>query len=86
MRTSFDIPDGLYRTLKVRAGVTGISMRELVLQLLERGLKVAQPEAKTPGRADDPPIIIPSDGIPIRALSRDQMASIEDEEDRQKYA
>lgn len=86
MRTSFDLPDNLYRTLKVRAGLTGLSMRELVIELIERGLNLVQPDSKALGRRDEPPVIVPSDGIPIRALSKQELRRLEDEEDRQKYA
>jgi hypothetical protein len=38
MRTSVDFPDVLFRHLKARAALEGTSLRELVLQLIERGL------------------------------------------------
>ena len=86
MRSTFDLPDNLYRTLKVRAGLSGVSMRELLVELIERGLKAGIPEAGASGRSDEPPVIIPSDGIPIPALSRAELTRIEDEEDGAKYA
>jgi hypothetical protein len=35
MRTTIDLPENLYRTLKARAGLSGITMRQLVQQLIE---------------------------------------------------
>lgn len=45
MRTSFDVPDPLFRHLKARAALEGTSLRDLVLTLIERGL--ASPAAST---------------------------------------
>jgi plasmid stability protein len=39
MRTTFDLPDNLMRHLKARAALEGRSLRDLVLELVERGLK-----------------------------------------------
>ena len=39
MRTTFDLPDDLMRHLKARAALEGRSLRDLVLELVERGLK-----------------------------------------------
>ena len=44
MRTSFDLPDELMRHLKARAALDGRSLRDLVLELVQRGLR-APPEA-----------------------------------------
>ena len=38
MRTSLDIPDPLFRHLKARAALEGSTLRDLVLELLQRGL------------------------------------------------
>jgi hypothetical protein len=51
MRTSIDFPDPLFRSLKASAAMQGTSLRDHVLQLIERGMRapeVAQPakEAK----------------------------------------
>ncbi|HEY4082761.1 MAG TPA: hypothetical protein VGM81_18910 [Burkholderiaceae bacterium] len=39
MRTTFDLPDELMRHLKARAAMEGRSLRDLTLELLERGLR-----------------------------------------------
>ena len=38
MRTSLDIPDPVYRAMKVRAAVEGITIRELVLEAVAQRL------------------------------------------------
>ena len=48
MRTSFDLPDELYRHLKARAALEGTSMRDLVVELMERALDA--PAAPAPPR------------------------------------
>ena len=45
MRTSFDLPDDLMRHLKARAALEGRSLRDLVLELVNRGLKAPPPSA-----------------------------------------
>lgn len=45
MRTTFDLPDELMRHLKARAALEGRSLRDLVLELVERGLKAPPPAA-----------------------------------------
>ncbi|MDP3521140.1 MAG: hypothetical protein Q8S02_11015 [Hydrogenophaga sp.] len=45
MRTTLDLPDDLMRHLKARAALEGRSLRDLVLELVNRGLQapVAMP-------------------------------------------
>jgi hypothetical protein len=43
MRTSLDFPDTLFRHLKARAALEGSSLRDLVLNLLEKGLNASTP-------------------------------------------
>ena len=38
MRTTIDLPDSLYRTLKARSALEGLPMKDLVRRLVERGL------------------------------------------------
>jgi hypothetical protein len=38
MRTSLDIPDPLFRHLKARAALEGSTLRDLILNLVQRGL------------------------------------------------
>ncbi len=43
MRTSIDFPDALFRTLKASAAMQGTSLRDHVLQLIERGMQQPEP-------------------------------------------
>lgn len=60
MRTTFDLPDELMRHLKARAALEGRSLRDLVLELVERGLK-APPASAAPA---------PMVGLPTVRLGR----------------
>jgi len=85
MRTTIDIPDDLYRTLKARAGLSGITLRVLVQQLIEQGLRM--PRDQVPRRRHaPPPVIIAPRVVPIPALSRDEIRRIEEEEDEARHA
>lgn len=83
MRTTIDIPDDLYRGLKARAGLAGITLRELVQQLIERGLRAPAATTGTTGRPDPPPVIIPARGVPILAVD---LRRIDEEEDEARNA
>jgi hypothetical protein len=80
MRTTVVLPDDLYRRLKSRAALRGMKVRELMTSYIERGL-LEIPERGAPGRSD-PPVIVPPSGVPIPALSRDELALIDEEEER----
>jgi hypothetical protein len=82
MRTTIDLPDALYRQLKARAALQGITFRELLEALVEKGLQ--QPEEPGPrnfGRTDTPPAFVPPRGIPIPLLTRNDIYKIEEEEE-----
>ena len=85
MRTTIDLPDDLYRTLKGRAGLSGVTLRQLVQQLIEQGLRAPRSEPGG-GRHAPPPVIIPPRGVPIPALPREVVRRIEEEEDEAKHA
>lgn len=38
MRTTIDLPDETFRQLKARAALSGLKLKDLVTQLIERGL------------------------------------------------
>ncbi|MGH7247688.1 MAG: hypothetical protein ACREH9_06245 [Pseudomonadota bacterium] len=87
MRKTDELPDELYRSLKARAALSGVPMKELVAQFVEEGLRTAGSAAPGRGRRrEPPPSIIPSRGIPIPALSRKQRARVEEAEDEAKLA
>lgn len=81
MRTTVDLPDPLFRSLKVRAGIQGVTMKQLFLQYVERGLR--QPERPSRGRRDEPPVAIPATGRTLH-LTTEVMHRLEEEEDEAK--
>ena len=85
MRTTIDLPESLYRTLKARAGLSGITLRQLVQQLIEQGLRSPR-AALGEGRHVPPPVIVPPRGVRTPALSREEIRRIEEEEDEAKHA
>ena len=86
MRTTIDLPDELYRTLKARAAMSGVTMRELIMLLLERGLAQAQIEQpQRTERRPPPPVIIPVTGEPI-SITPEDIHRLEEEEDLEKLA
>ncbi len=87
MRTTVDLPDDLYRALKARAALSGVTMRDLLRRLIEQGLRQPGTVGEgAPRRREPPPVIIPPRGKPIAALSRAELRRIEDEEDENKNA
>jgi hypothetical protein len=41
MRTTLELPDSLFKHLKTRAAMEGSTLRDLVVQLVERGLQTS---------------------------------------------
>jgi hypothetical protein len=87
MRTTIDIPDELYRTLKARAALNGRPVREVVTQLIDQGLRAApSAEPARDRRREPPPIAIPPGGTPVPALSHAEKARAEEIEDEARHA
>jgi plasmid stability protein len=87
MRTTIDLPEDLYRALKARAALSGVTMRDLIRRLVENGLRQpGSPAASTRGRREPPPVIIPPRKTPIPALTRSKLLRLEEEEDEAKHA
>lgn len=87
MRTTIDLPDDLFRTLKVRAASSGITLRALIQQLIEEGLNPGiKGKPAYHRRRQPPPVIIPSTGQPIAAVSRKKANELDEIEDERKNA
>lgn len=79
MRTTLDLPDELMRHLKARAALEGRSLRDLVLQLVERGLQgpvidTALPAASLPIVRLGRPLVLATG-----ALSHAHLSALADE-------
>jgi plasmid stability protein len=86
VRTTIDLPDELYRTLKTRAAIRGVTMRELVRQLVEQGLAGSGSSLVATGRQEEQlPVAIPAGSSPIRVLSDEEIAEIEMEDERERF-
>lgn len=88
MRTSLDLPDPLFRTLKARAALQGSSLKDLVVSYVERGLRES-PSATIASAQDhswedrlDPftksllGVAVPTDGSPLPTMD-DYYADLE---------
>lgn len=82
MRTTLDLPDPLFRELKMRAARQGVKMKELLTTFIEDGLRGGRgaPTQASPARSPLP-IARPATGVPIPALSNEQIARLLDTED-----
>jgi len=49
MRTTLDLPDETFRQLKARAALSGLKLKDLVTQFIERGLAESQARAASGG-------------------------------------
>jgi hypothetical protein len=83
MRTTIDIPDVLFRKLKLRASVRGVTMKQLLRGFLEDGLQGPLRPKRKPVRPL--PTIFPATGTPL-LITPEQIRKIEEEEDLEKYA
>jgi hypothetical protein len=55
MRTTIDLPEGLYRELKTRAALEGVTMKDLVRSMVESGLCCSAPVARSTAERPNPP-------------------------------
>jgi hypothetical protein len=81
MRMTIDIPDDQYQKLKSRAGASGLTLPLLIQQLIERGLRSPTESTLPSGRHAPPPVIVPVRGVPIPAVSREEIRRIEEEDE-----
>lgn len=87
MRTTLDIPDETFRQLKAQAALNGMKLKELVTQLIQRGLAAGVVVPKPLQPLGPPPIAIQRiDGTPLTpALSNAQLYALLNEQDMAQY-
>ncbi len=96
MRTTLDLPDETFRQLKAQAALSGLKLKELVTQLIQRGL--ASVTAPVPEQQPNKlpvaierfatypiPIAREADGTVTPYLTNAQLYAILDEEDMAQY-
>ncbi len=54
MRTSLEIPDDIYREMKIRAATEGTTLREIILEGVAMRLRNESTDAKVEGRRPFP--------------------------------
>ena len=88
MRITIDLPDGLYREAKTRAEKEGITLKDLVVGLIQVGLraKPTMADARQTLRRTSPPVAIRrTPGSPLaNPLSSRQLQALIDDEDRRQ--
>lgn len=84
MRTTLDLPDPLFRTLKSRAALDGVSLKELVVGYLQLGLSQSAPSAAAGQRAPFPVLIDGPLNIPVEQLSNAGIHALLDAEDDER--
>ena len=97
MRTTLGLPDETFRQLKAQAALNGLKLKELVTQLIQRGL-AAGVNAPMPDRQPNPlrgalarftaypiPIAREADGTVTPHLSNAELHAILDDEDLAQY-
>jgi len=89
MRTTLDLPDDTFRQLKAQAALQGLKLKELVTQLIERGLANHTAPQTTPtmqtGTLYAIPIAREADGTITPHLTNAQLHAILEEEDLAQY-
>jgi hypothetical protein len=87
MRTTLDLPDETFRQLKARAALSGLKLKELVTQLIERGLANGEPVTASAQQTQSLPVAIKRipGSPPTPALTNAQLYTLLDEEDAAQY-
>lgn len=68
MRTTLDLPDPLFRSLKARAAVDGKSLKDLFIEFAQQGLARREPALQVPRSSF--PVLVASGGKPTPADPR----------------
>lgn len=84
MRTTIDLPDELYRSLKTRAAIQGVTLREVVQSLIEQALREGDAPLPRSSTRPAPPMIIPASGAPVR-VTRADIDRLEEAEDLERH-
>ena len=69
MRTTIDLPDLLLRQLKAQAALEGTTLKQLVLTLVERGLRAPSEGGPAPHRRSALPTLVLKQPLAVRSFS-----------------
>lgn len=81
MRTTFDLPDPLFRKAKAMAAVKGMKFKDLLQLFVERGVAEVEAGPPLPIRRTLPSPVVPATGVPIKALTNADLDDILSRED-----
>ena len=83
MRTTIDIPDPLFRRMKSKAAMDGISLKMLLTQFVEQGLasRSRQPDRVRSARSSLPVIRSAGTGCSLPTLSNADIEALLDQGD-----
>lgn len=81
-----EIPDDLFRQLKAKAALDGVTMRELINVIIRTGLKDSRPLRLAPQKRSKLPTIKCRGKGTIRSLSSELQEKLDAEEDLVRYA
>ena len=89
MRTTLDLPDSLLRELKTRAALNGQSLKSLLNELIQRGMRLPSTSDLAQHATLGPPILkrlqdVPPMPIQITALTNANLADLTLQEDVEK--
>ena len=84
MRTTLDLPDPLFRELKAQAALRGMKMKDLLTDLVERGLRA--PNLGTLRQRSPLPVARHANGTSVPARSNAELHQLLDAEDAQRNA
>jgi len=84
MRTTLDLPDELFRRVKVKAALEGFKLKDLLARYVEGGLGQAAQPAGPPARRSSLPIIKRRGKRVIPNLTSALQVRLEEEEDLAK--
>jgi plasmid stability protein len=65
MRTTLDLPDALFKHLKARAALEGRTLRDLVVELVQKGLTTRETVDPQQRFAARPPVVQSSGPLPV---------------------
>lgn len=83
MRTTIDLPDGLFRRVKARAALDGMTLKELITRLVEQGMRRSTSSAPSSQERtrSELPVVRAATGRPLPDLSHGELQAILEAED-----
>src|SRR5947207_15235968 len=81
MRTTLDLPEELFREVKIKAAMEGVSLKRLLTAYVEKGLRQGPTEGGEPRKRSPLPVIRRRGKSVIPNLTPEMQANLQHEED-----